>query len=59
MDKITLTLSAQVYNLIVRAVSEMPWRVANPVFQEIDPQVQAALDKGKESQKVASPTPQE
>ena len=45
MDTITLTLSPQTYNLIVQAVRELPWRLANPVFQEIDPQVRAALAK--------------
>lgn len=45
MDKINLTLSPQAYNLIVQAVQELPWRLANPVFQEIDPQVKAALAK--------------
>lgn len=45
MDKITLTLSSQTYNLIVQAVQELPWRLANPIFQEIDPQIRAALAK--------------
>ena len=53
MDKVTLTLSAQTYNVIVKAVQELPWRLANPVFQEIDPQVHAALVK--ESQDAAKP----
>lgn len=52
MDRITLNLSARAYNLIVQAVQELPWKLAQPVFNEIDPQVQAALDK--ESSK---PTP--
>lgn len=49
MDKITLTLSNQSYNVIVKALQELPWRVAHPVFQEIDPQVRAALAKEKET----------
>jgi len=45
MEKINLTLSSQTYNLIVQAVQELPWRLANPIFQEIDPQIRAALAK--------------
>lgn len=44
MDKITLTLNISSYNTIVQALQDLPWRVAAPVFQEIDPQVRAALD---------------
>ena len=51
MNQVTLTLSPQTYNTIVQAVQELPWRLANPVFQEIDPQIRAAL--AKESQKGA------
>lgn len=43
MDKITLTLSSQTYNTIIQAVQEIPWKHAQPVFQEIDPQIRAAL----------------
>lgn len=43
MEKVTLTLSHQVYNLLVMGVQEMPWKLANQIFQEIDPQVRAAL----------------
>lgn len=45
MDRINLTLSGTTYNLIMQAVQELPWRVANPIFQEIEPQVRAALAK--------------
>lgn len=45
MDKITLTLSAQTYHRIVQAVQDLPWKIATPIFQEIDPQVRAALAK--------------
>lgn len=45
MDKITITLGVESYNTIVRGLQELPWRLANPVFQEIDPQVRAALAK--------------
>lgn len=57
MDKITLTLSAQTYNLIVQAVQELPWKLANPVFQEIDPQIRAAL--AKDGPKVSTPSTSE
>lgn len=53
MDKIELVLTAQTYNLIVQAVRELPWRLANPIFQEIDPQVRAAL--AKEAPKAPAP----
>lgn len=54
MDKINLTLGAQTYNTIVQALQELPWRVANPIFQEIDPQVRAALaQKEQDDQKSA------
>lgn len=45
MDKVTITLSAQAYNWIVKAVQELPWRLAQPIFNEVDPQVQEALRK--------------
>lgn len=54
MDKINLTLSSQTYNLIVQAVQELPWRLANPIFQEIDPQIRAAL--AKETAKEPAPS---
>lgn len=57
MDKITLTLSAPIYNLIVQAVQELPWRLANPVFQEIDPQIRAAL--ARDGQKASTPSSEE
>lgn len=43
MDEITLKISAQTYNAIVQALQEMPWKIANPALQEIDPQVREAL----------------
>lgn len=49
VDKIVLTLNARSYNVIVQALQEMPWKVAQPVFQEIDPQVRAALAKEEEA----------
>lgn len=45
MDKVTITLGVQAYNTIVQALQDMPWKLANPVFQEIDPQVRDALAK--------------
>lgn len=43
MKQITLTFSQSSYNTMVLALQEMPWKIANLVFQEIDPQVRAAL----------------
>lgn len=48
MDKIQVSLSTQSYNTIVHALQELPWRLAQPVFQELDPQVRAAIAKEKE-----------
>lgn len=48
MDKVTLELSAYAYSTIIQAVQELPWKVAQPVFQEIDPQVRAALEREKQ-----------
>lgn len=56
MTEVTLTLSAQTYNTIVQGLQEMPWKVANPAFQEIDSQVRAALARER---KVESAPPVE
>lgn len=50
MTEITLTLSAQTYNTIVQGLQEMPWKVANPAFQEIDSQVRAALARERKAE---------
>lgn len=57
MDKITITLSARAYNQIVQTLQELPWKVAQPVFNEIDPQVRAALQK-EAAEKVVPPAPE-
>lgn len=52
--QITLTLNVQTYNTIIQAVQELPWRLANPIFQEIDPQVRAALNKDQKGTEVTA-----
>ena len=41
MTHVNLTLSVQSYNTLMMALQELPFRVANPVVQEIMPQVEA------------------
>lgn len=53
MKSITLLLSAQAYQAVIIGLQELPWKVADPVLREINPQVQAALEleKSRESEK--------
>lgn len=53
MKSITLRLSAQAYQAVIIGLQELPWKVADPVLREINPQVQAALEleKSRESEK--------
>lgn len=57
MDKVTITLSAQTYNRIVQAVQELPWKLAQPVFAEIDPQVHKALVEDSQKNQAAEGAP--
>lgn len=58
METVTLVLSAQTYNTIVQALQEMPWKLANPALNEINPQIRAALAKtGPSDSKDSSPPP--
>ena len=41
MDKVVLTLSIPSFNTLMAALQELPFRVANPVVMEIQPQVEA------------------
>jgi hypothetical protein len=54
MKEVNLKLSLSTYNTIIQALQEMPWKLAHPVFQEIDPQIRAAL--AKSGQKGSNPS---
>lgn len=49
MTHVNLKISVPAFNTLMTALQEMPFRVANPVFQEIMPQV--------EEQKKQAPLP--
>jgi hypothetical protein len=40
MNHINLKLSVTAFNTLMTGLQELPFRVANPVFQEIMPQVE-------------------
>lgn len=39
---IAITLEAQQWNVVIGALGEIPWRIADPVLREITTQAQAA-----------------
>lgn len=57
MKEVTLKLSPQTYNTIIQALQEMPWKLAQPAFQEIDPQIRAALEKSGQTPSIPSSPP--
>lgn len=40
MNHVNLKLTVPAFNTLMTALQELPFRVANPVFQEIMPQVE-------------------
>ena len=43
MESVTVVLSAQQLHVVAAALSELPYKVARPVIDAIDQQVQAQL----------------
>ena len=51
---ITLNLTVQEVNVIIAALQEMPFKVADPVLKNLVPQAQQSLDAFKASQSAES-----
>ena len=54
MKEVQLTLTLPTYNTIIQAVQELPWRIANQVLQEIEPQIREALAKSGQTESTPS-----
>lgn len=45
IKKVTLELELGMLDVIMSAVTDMPWKKANPIIREIDGQVQKQMNK--------------
>jgi hypothetical protein len=52
---ITITLQAQQWNVVLNALAEAPWRIADPVMRELTRQTAAAQQALDEPQPPAKP----